>query len=426
MRGISTATLAVLAGCWGQAVAPSEDAGPDARALYPLEVAASITRREPADAALPSIQHFTAVLTPDESGSATLLVGAHGRSSVAPLERIGQWTWRTPEGFEGELLVHERPPEDPCAPWIALRYDAVQLTLIGAGESALGGARGGLPGPASEPSFTALLVGREDTHAALLDVLGAVQDRHPMDVVEVVLDEPIPAGRMVRLVGPAFAVSLQPVTVDGAVDRFVAPRRMLPLGATVRLLVQPELSDFAGNETPVDVTIATFADPGLLADGGFEGDLAGRLDGGATMMGAPGPVPPMGGARSLLVPSDGRFTVRLAAGEGTGSLTFRYRMLYRADLAFPDGFRVQLGSVTTARITSGIVGPPAGALQPTGDPVWVAASRPSVAAIALGDLTAGEAGDVLLDIASAAAPCTTNPPGSQAIVVDDIRFEPAP
>lgn len=103
----------------------------------------------------------------------------------------------------------------------------------------------------------------------------------------------------------------------------------IPFGVTYTLELDRPLEDMAGNVAPADpVMVQTMANPGVLAEDGFEGPVNARLTGSADIVTSVGTTGAITGTRSLLVAPSSRVTMRVPVSPGETTMRMSVRILH--------------------------------------------------------------------------------------------------
>jgi hypothetical protein len=364
-----------------------------------------------------------------EDQPARMVAGAWGTVAAGALTPVaGGWQ------FQGRLPVAAGQVAAPCAPVThTYRYEAFELrpaSSAGDGGGAVdlvGTAAGHAERVAGDAlvsiAFTGALEGIRDGSRPELALEGGAGPRHPLDPVVLRASEPLPAGTVVALAAMGETVALDADEGERALWR---GRRLLGFGR--RYLVAPSspLRDLAGNAADAAALPAfdTIADPGVLAEDGFEGEVQALIQAPAKLVSA-AEAPPPAGQRSLLLPPApvfdalGRFTARLAVGAGDRQLHLVMRVVAREPTIGRYLGRIRLAAPghppEEHDPTPGPLGPPAVTPLPAAG-LWLSAPIP----LAL-PLPQGTTNEVLLDV----APYVSCGPSdrSSGLLLDELRVE---
>ncbi|MCC7539647.1 MAG: hypothetical protein IT379_25720 [Deltaproteobacteria bacterium] len=386
---------------------------------------------------LPAEHAFTLRLETVADGLRAIL-GRSGTVAEVMLAGRGDGTFTYEAPMFGGISVGVDRAPGSCGGAVGAQYERIEIRL----ESTPGETVGRVVGTASgrisftggdviwDEAFRATLDGPLDTTAPDYRTNVVEEPHHPLDGFVVRTSEPLPRSVGVGLagIGPLEPVLVEPTA--GAAAFFSLPTgTVLPWGTSLSVVFMPGLIDLAGNEaTPVpEAPPETLADPGLLAQDGFESAV--RLwQMGDVIVVAPGvgSPAPISGTGSLFVgPGDfsgglggGRITARLAIPAGGTRLRARFRTLGE----FPgSGFwnSIRLAA-PNARVVERVSLPPsAGGAAPSG-----LARLPYASEVLELDvpLPAGASGEVLLDIDNRLG-CGGLPPPPTGILLDDLRIE---
>lgn len=191
-----------------------------------------------------------------------------------------------------------------------------------------------------------------DAEPPRVEPLPASSPVHPMDSPQFITSEPLARSGEAAFLRAAGLGSIELVTrpETGPPARLVTPDRMLAWGTTYALALWPGAKGIDGLAVAGELpSFTTIADPGLLADGGFEGASPRLLLVGAAELVGPDVVRPISGDRSLYVPfpvvRGTRATIRLTSPRAGAHLRATWRSVasynphepYTFTIAHPDG-----------------------------------------------------------------------------------------
>jgi len=350
--------------------------------------------------------------------------------SLPLLQQSG--TWR----IDGPLRLASGETAAPCQPIThTYRYEELELrpaapaaepgtdlvgTVMGRAERVEGDAL-------VSATFSGELLASLDRSPPRLLLNQLEGPRHPLDGVVVRASEPLPARTELALHADGQnAVPLDASPNDGERALWKGVR-LMGFGRRYQVAPSEPLFDLAGN--PADPTewptFETIADPGVLAEDGFEAELNALVQAPAALV-SEGELPPLAGQRSLLLPparafrAEGRFTARLAVTPGDGVVHVLIRMVARGPMIGSYVGRIRLAAPghppTEHDPFSGPVGPPA-VLEIPDAGLWL--SAPITLRL---PLPPGTTDEVVLDIAPLVVCGLAG--RSSGLLLDEIRVEP--
>jgi hypothetical protein len=369
---------------------------------------------------------FTMHLQPDADG---LNVTSGSRSGVVTgrlVSRNGGYENDGDVGLPGGVWCGSSAAPQATATTLSLTAfdtdgDGVADQLAGGGS----GSSGPIPVdeafgvPVSSPFTFALdLSGTSDVtrpQLFLSDVL-----LQPLGRLAVWASEPLAPSSHLFLQG-TVPVDLQPLDppATGAFTSVYSENVTLPFSGRWTLAGHAEdLSGLSVDPLPAD-EITTYADPGVFAADGFEGDGLPRIgsSGGGRVVTGIGSVPALNGARSLLVEPGPSVSLHLTRPPGASSVRMSARFLRHDAAPPPEGLAVWIG-VIGKPAELGHLGPGAGAAIATGDKSWEYAGP-------VQDLSTPihESGtDLVLSLQPSPCFASTCVYGT-AVVIDDLRVE---
>jgi hypothetical protein len=383
----------------------------------------------PADAGtvtnLPLSNTFTLVL---DVAAGQAIVGGAGRAAVVSATSSDGRTFHI-----GKFSVGFSA--NSCSGVTSLDYATFDLTLNGATlqGTAVGAAQVSCGDCLFSVPFVADVAGVPDVTPPVLVAGADTVPSNPFLPFTLVASEPLPVTATARLTATDGShVDLLPTILAGApalVTGFSKPDVVLSYGQGFVVTFEG-LVDFAGHRGAADppLRLVAFSPPPLVAGDGFESVTAAQV-GGAAVIGAGGPLPPISGARSAYISAPGLLSpdgtlvgsalrVRLAVPAGATKLRFSTRSV---SMFLGGGFAgvVNVGSVghgkATAAITMSGLGAPA--VWPPNRTVLVTSVAPQELA-----LPPDATDEVLVDFDTSDSGCGLPlPPGG--LLIDDLRVE---
>jgi hypothetical protein len=374
---------------------------------------------------LPPTSTFTLVL---DVAAHRAIVGGAGQAAVVPVTSSDGRTFHV-----GKFSVGF--PSNSCSGVTSLDYATLDLTLSGA--TLRGKATGAGQVSCGDCLFTVPFVadvaGVPDVTPPVLVPATATVPTNAFLPFTLFASEPLPATATARLTATDGShVDLVPTILDGdpaLVTGFSKPDVVLSYGQGF-VVAFDGLVDFAGQRGTADapLRLVAFSTPPLVAGDGFESVTAGQL-GGATVIGAGGPLPPISGARSAYISPNGSLSpdgtltgsalrVRLAVPAGVTKLRFSTRSVATFQGGGFTGV-VNVGSVGHGKATASIMtsGPGVQAAWPPNRTVFVTDVEAQELALPP-DVT----DEVLIDFDTSAFGCGLPlPPGG--LLIDDLRVE---
>jgi hypothetical protein len=288
----------------------------------------------------------------------------------------------------------------------------------------------------SEIELTATLAGGPDLTPPSLIAAGTVTS--PFDTFALSASEPLPESATAHLVASdGSQLDLVPIFVDGAIkviSAFEKPPVVLHPGNGYAVAMGG-LVDFAGHIAVDDAPLRVVMIPAapLIADDGFESAAAGpSIIGGASLVTAGSPVPPIAGAESVYIGQPGAPALG-AVAPGTGllvrvprkatdtKLRFRYRVVWLSSGSpSGNGLNVYVGSADGPAAAGAI--PRVPSPQGMGALPSVEVSGFAVMEVPLADASAS---DLVVSIPGQVAPgCgLVGSKGGLGLLVDDLRAE---
>jgi hypothetical protein len=365
-------------------------------------------------ATFPITHTFT--LAVDESAS-RMVMGARGYASAHELATTDRRTYVPSLDLLDEAHV-PIPSPDACDPEPAAHYFAMTFSiegdrLVGTGEGEIGWAG------TRSTSFTATLEGHLDTEPPTLLVPKGPLD--PMGEARFVASEPLreSGASLIGDVGDVFVLGAQPQ--DGLPDvttSFIRSPLMLNWGSTYEITTEA-LTDLAGNvgDKAPRPSIMTLPEPPLAAEDGFESVTTATF-GGAQVLTA-GPLAPLAGAKSLMLPANGSFAVRLPIQPGDSHVrgTVRFTSPLPATVAVGGEMRAGVPGreVSVVQLPSSV---PIDVTIGTGEGTI---SFSAIQTIEV-PIPAGATDEVSFEIVMRRGPCP-GPPSSASLLLDDLRVE---
>jgi hypothetical protein len=268
----------------------------------------------------PPLTHSFSILVDWEANTAT--AGANGTANRVAIRQIGDNEWES----AGPLEFYLGPKPNDSVTYSSLRLTRGQdgCTATASGEY--------LKPSGSDVSywggFKAALTGVPDRAGPQCTVFPS-GNVHPLSFDRILVDELLPGGTTGTLVGPGASLPLVPSPSGSAfgVSGFSLPGKALAFGTTYTLRLLPDAVDLGGNRTATPPTLTTLADPGLLAQDGFEGPAQAFLSFTAALTTAAAlPIP--AGNKAIAIPPSGTaaspcqasFMARLAVPTGAAQV----------------------------------------------------------------------------------------------------------
>jgi hypothetical protein len=282
--------------------------------------------------------------------------------------------------------------------------------------------------------FSQLVGDVVQTVAFTIEMSGGLDDRTPylsnsvtmfeipvMDGLTLIASEPLrlPSTARISVGGKSIPLEMLPAGAPYVTE--FRTRSILPFGAEVVTVIEPELLDLAGLGIEFGLErIGTPPDPGMFAEDGFEGELAAVSNGVEVVTGF-GTLPAISGTRSLLVPESwSTLTMRVPLEEGDTHLRFEARALFDAVYGLDCApSRVRVGFPALDQITTIDPRWNRDIEEDTGDERWTAATPVTTVELALPD---GAGNEVIFDIFQL-GPQPGRPCAEVGLLIDDLRAE---
>jgi hypothetical protein len=250
--------------------------------------------------------------------------GANGIARQLTLRQTGDNDWEATEPLTFNLGLSSSP---------SMTYSTLKLTRGKDGCSAT--ATGTYRRVEGDMIFTtnieSSITGIPDKAGPILTVVPG-GEVHPLAFTGIISNELLPSSTSASLdtEGTSLVLTSSPGNGAPGASAFLLPGTGLAFGSTYKLRVQPDAIDLVGNRTAELPSFTTLADPGLLAQDGFEGTIqAYTLGFTTTTSSATLPIP--AGSKALACGASfcsARFTARLAVKTGATSVKFAF-MTYR-------------------------------------------------------------------------------------------------
>ncbi len=270
-------------------------------------------------------------------------------------------------------------------------------------------------------AFTIEMSGDLDDRAPYLSNSVTMFEIPVMDGLTLLASEPLrlPGTARISVGGEVIPLEMLPAGAPYVTE--FRTRSILPFGASVITLIEPELRDLAGLEIEFGLErIDTPPDPGLFAEDGFEGELA-AVSYAVEVVTGFGTLPAISGTRSLLVAESwSTLTMRVPLEEGDTHLRFQARALFDRESGFgcPTS-NLRVGFPALDQITAISPAWNTDIEDDTGDERWTAATPVTTVEVALPE---GAGSELIFDIFRP-LPLPGGPCPEAGLLIDDLRAE---